>query len=142
MKYAIHREIGQLNSTGYIEIGPGRYSGKHWQSGFIFVAVDSFSMAAGIVEKHFHTFNHFGINEVPKEIGIKIIEEWQTASEMMFQMPIEDAPELLNLFSANRYALENELKNNQKEISSFLADLSMECKRFYENQEWLCMLGL
>jgi hypothetical protein len=40
MDYRIRHNKAELDSTGYMEIGPGRYTGSHWQDGFIFVWED------------------------------------------------------------------------------------------------------
>lgn len=37
MDYRIRKTKAELDSTGFMEIGPGRYSGEHWQEGFLFV---------------------------------------------------------------------------------------------------------
>ena len=53
MDYRIRRNPEELDSTGYVEIGPGEYSGHHWQKSFLFVWEDAFVHAEGIVRKHF-----------------------------------------------------------------------------------------
>ncbi len=57
---------------GYVEIGPGVYSGKHWQDGFLFVEEKAFLLAAGIVAKHFPDYDHFSMNNLPNVIGRRV----------------------------------------------------------------------
>jgi len=38
-----------------MEIGPGRYAGRHWQDGFLFVSEDAFGMAEGILAATFQS---------------------------------------------------------------------------------------
>jgi hypothetical protein len=75
--YRVRRETSELDSTGYVEIGPGKYDGTHSQDGFLFVWEDAFDMAEGIVAKHVPTYDHFSITDIPKEVGQKVIAEWR-----------------------------------------------------------------
>ena len=58
MDYRVRRTKAELDSSGYMEIGPGQYSGKHWQDGFLFVWEDAFGMAEGIIVKHYPDYDH------------------------------------------------------------------------------------
>lgn len=77
----------ELDSTGYMEIGPGRYNKKHWQPGFLFIWEDAFGMAEGIVTKHFPSYDHFGMNDISNKIGKEIITEWRTAASWECRNP-------------------------------------------------------
>src|SRR5438128_10862593 len=35
MDYRVRRRKSELESTGYMEIGPGKYSGELWRDGFL-----------------------------------------------------------------------------------------------------------
>ncbi|MFZ4396090.1 MAG: hypothetical protein ACOYOU_10745 [Kiritimatiellia bacterium] len=69
MDYQIRADSKELDPTGYMEIGPGRYNKKHWQPGFLFIWEDAFGMAEGIVTKHFPSYDHFGMNDISKKIA-------------------------------------------------------------------------
>jgi hypothetical protein len=49
MDYRIRRSPQELESTGFMEICPWRFSEKYWQEGCLFVWEDSFNVAEGIV---------------------------------------------------------------------------------------------
>jgi len=142
MDYLIRRNKGELDSTGYMEIGPGRYSGKHWQDGFLFVWEDAFGMAEGILAKHLPEYDHFGMNDIPKETGLKVIEEWERTANAITQSGPSEAAEMLNLAASYRSNLESEIVHNVKAIASMLRELSRECRRFYGGSEWICVLGM
>ena len=83
MDYRVRRAKSELESTGYIEIGPGKYSGEHWQDGFLFIWEDAFGMAEGILTKHFPKYDHFSMNYIPKDIGQKIVAEWRDVADRL-----------------------------------------------------------
>ena len=77
--YNIYRNVADLDSTGLFEIGPGRYSGKHWQDRFVFVWEDAFACAEGIVIRHFPDYDHFSMNDIQSDVGLKITSAWRNA---------------------------------------------------------------
>lgn len=142
MDYRVRRERRNLNSTSYIEIGPGKYSGKHWQDGFLFVWEDAFGMAEGIVAKHVPTYDHFSMNDIPKDVGHRLIAELRDAADRLPAMSIEEAYTVLNLQPVYRERLGSELESHRAEIAQMLRDLADACSQFYEREEWVCILGL
>jgi hypothetical protein len=100
--YRVRRESSELDSTGYVEIGPGKYAGKHWQDGFLFVWEDAFAMAEGIVAKHVPNYDHFSMTDIPKEVGRKVIAEWRAAADRLPGMSVDEARAALNLQSSYR----------------------------------------
>jgi hypothetical protein len=140
--YRIRRTKSELESTGYIEIGPGRYSGNHWQSGFLFVWEDAFSMAEGIVAKHFTQYDHMAPNDVPAEIGRKITLEWRAVAQQLPTMSVEQAQAALNLAASYREGLDQELHIHKAEIARMLSELADACDGFYSRDKWVCILGV
>ena len=142
MDYRIRRESSDLDSTGYVEIGPGKYSGKHWQDGFLFVWEDAFGMAEGIVAKHVPKYDHFSMTDMPKEVGRKVIAEWREAADRLPAMTVEEAQAALNLQASYRERLDSELQSHRADVASMLRDLADACNEFYEREEWICILGI
>ncbi len=142
MDYRIRRKRSELESTGYMEIGPGKYSGAHWQDGFLFVWEDAFGMAEGILAKHLLSYDHFGMNDVPKELGLRVIAEWRMVAGKLEGLTIEDACKALNLMASYHCHLENEVAAHRDAIAGLLSTLADECERFYGESDWLCVLGM
>ncbi len=142
MDYEIRRNKDELDSTGYMEIGPGKYSGKHWQEGFIFVWEDAFSMAEGIVIKYFKDYDHFGMNDIPKEIGISISSEWFKAASTLNYTSEEKYQELLNLDAVYRNNMATEVSENKQSIIKMLNELAQSFEQFYQTEDWVCILGV
>ncbi|MGD9588579.1 MAG: hypothetical protein AB7Q37_04135 [Pyrinomonadaceae bacterium] len=142
LDYAIRRNPAELDSTGYMEIGPGRYSGEHWQDGFLFVCEDAFAMAEGILAKHFRDYDHFAMNEIPREVGLRVIDEWRGAARSLPNSSTSQALSLLNTDAAFRINLESLVDSDRHQIAQMLRELSSECTSFYESHDWVCVLGM
>jgi hypothetical protein len=140
--YRIRRDPGELDSTGYMEIGPGPYDGKHWQVGFIFVWEDAFGMAEGILAKHFPAYDHFSMNNVPKDQGSKVIEEWRCVAGRLADMSVSEVSTALNLAASYRSNLDSDVATHTREISLMLRELADACHAFYERSESVCVLGM
>lgn len=141
MDYKIRTKKGELDSTGYMEIGPGRYSGSHWNEGFIFVWEDAFGFAEGIVQTHFPD-DHFSMNDIPSDIAAKIADDWRHASEAIRTLSLPEASQLLNLQASFRSSMEEELGQDCESISGMLAELADWLRSFHRKSEWICILGM
>jgi hypothetical protein len=142
MDYRIRRNKNELDSTGYMEIGPGRYSGQHWQDEFLFVWEDAFEMAEGILAKHFPAYDHLGMNDIPRDIGIRIIAEWREVAGKLKEMTTIEAHRALELPNWYLPGLETEITAHGEEIAAMLRDISDECDCYYRQGDWICILGM
>ena len=68
--------------------------GKHWQDGFLFVWEDAFGMAEGIVLKHFKDYDHFEMNDIPKNVGKLITVDWKKAASTLESDALKSSPPL------------------------------------------------
>ncbi len=142
MDYEIRRKKSDLDSTGYMEIGPGKYSGKHWQDGFLFVCENSFGVAEGIIMKHFKDYDHYGINNIPKEEGLSISSEWLHVASALKNAGKDECQKLLNLDVVYKKYMEAEVFENRASIIKLLVELSNSFEQFYKMEEWICILGV
>ena len=141
MDYLLRHRKDELVSTNFLEIGPGRYVGAHWQDGFLFVGDEAFAVAEGILAKHFPDYDHFAMNDLPEEIGEKVIAEWRTVAGQIERLPPAEARKALNLLGAD-LDLDRELGAHRKDIARMLRELADECEKFYQQSEWICVLGI
>jgi hypothetical protein len=140
--YAIRHRSSDLDSTGYMEIGPGRYDGKHWQDGFLFVREDAFGVAEGILARHLPEYDHFGMNDIPREVGLAVAADWR---EVAGRLPTASAAEVqlaLNLGASYRQRLDEEVAARRVVIADLLRSLAEGFERFYRESEWVCVLGM
>jgi hypothetical protein len=142
MNYEIIRKWSEQDSTGYMEIGPGKYSGKHWQDGFLFIKEDSFGIAEGIVMKHFKDYDHYGMNDIPKDIGDIIATEWANVASALNETSGEECMELLNLDIVYRASMQKEVAENKEQIINLLMELANAFQQYYRKEEWVCILGM
>ncbi|MBK8974029.1 MAG: hypothetical protein IPM37_22670 [Hahellaceae bacterium] len=99
-------------------------------------------MVEGIIKKHFGQYDHFEMNNIPKEIGTRIYLEWRdvsanlkTAGEGEYQM-------LLNLDDVYRFNMARRVGEDLEAIRQLLNDLSAAFERFYAAEDWVCILGV
>jgi hypothetical protein len=142
MDYKVLTQKKDLDSTGYIEIGPGKYSGYHWQDGFIFIWEDAFNIAEGIIIKYFANYDHFSMNDIPYEIGLKIINGWRNVAQNLNELNPEEACQILNLSGPYWDRLDNEIASHREDIIEMLNILANKCEEFYTNNKWICILGI
>lgn len=142
MNYAILQHAHELDSTCYMEIGPGRYSGKHWQGGFLFVWEDAFGMVEGILAKHLPEYDHFGTNDIPRAVGRAIIADWRDVAAKLAALSPAEAHAALNLDASYRVQLDEELSSHREEIAQLLHRLADACEQFYSQNDWICVLGM
>lgn len=142
MDYRIRRNPSELESTGYMEIGPGKYSGLNWQDGFLFVWEDAFGMAEGILAKYLPEYDHFGMNDVAKEVGLQVISEWRRVADVLGSLGLEEACRALNLEASYHGGFEDDVAADRGPIAALLRELADECERFYRQGEWICILGV
>lgn len=142
MDYRVYRSTAELESTGYIELGPGRYAGKHWQPGFVFVWEHAFGMAEGILATHFPAYDHFGMNDIPKEVALRVASEWREAARRLPGSDAEERPRLLKLDASVRVGLSEEVRAHPLEISGMLRDLADAVEGFAREAAWITVLGI
>jgi hypothetical protein len=142
MDYRIHRSLTELRGTNYMEICPGKYSKKHWQDGSLFVSDREFGLAEGIVAKHFAAYDHFAMNDVPKDIGQKITAEWAHTAVLLEQMASGQIARVLNLDESSFRYEDSEIENHKPDITDLLRSLAVACDAFYLKEDWICILGM
>jgi hypothetical protein len=140
--YRIRRNKAELDSTGYIEIVPGKYSGKHWQEGSLFIWEDAFGMAEGILAKHVAEYDHLAMNDIPKTVGARVTAEWRDVARRLPTMTADQAGDALNLHTSFREILEDELMAHRHDMAGMLESLADNCDAFYQRGEWVCILGV
>ena len=141
MGFDIHRSKAGIGS-GYVEICGGKYSGKHWQAGCVFIEEEEFLVAEGIIGKHFAEFSHLGPNDLPRAIGKRISAEWRATAERLPRMTGREIFEALNLGGTPSARRTDALTASSQDIARMLVELADECDKLYEREEWICILGV
>ena len=142
MDYLIRTNPMELDSTGYMELGPGKYVGRHWTPGFLFIWEDAFGMAEGIIARHMKDYDQFGTNNIPKEIGVRIAKDWNTIATELKSLTPEQIHSRLNLQEVYREFLSSEIVAHKSEIAKLLSQLSRTFIDLYREHDYLCVLGV
>ncbi len=142
MDYRIRRTPDELESTGFMEICPSKFSGEHWRPGSLFVWEDSFNVAEGIVLRHLPSFDHMSSNDIPESIGAAIIDDWLAAADRLPNQTSSEASVELHLEEWFRERFHEEFAGHRFEIATMLRELAHDCRRFYSRSEWLCIIGV
>lgn len=128
-----------------MEIRPGKYPKyfrQHYQDGSIFIDEEAFTMATGILMNHYFEYNHFGPNDIPKNIGMKITTEWRDVANQLYYMSDSQVRNALNLDSLERKWIDTVIASHKVEIIDMLRELADKCDEFYDQGDWVCILGI
>jgi hypothetical protein len=142
MDFLIHRRLSELQGTDYIEIGPGKYSKKHWQHGFLFISEYAFGTAEGIIARHFTNYDHFAPNDIPKNVGQKITADWAHVADLLDQMTSGQIGHVLNLNESFLRYIDSDIESHRADIAGMLRSLTVACDEFYRQGDWICILGM
>ena len=142
MDYRIRRTPEELESTGFMEICPRKFSGTHWQRGCLFVWEDSFSVAEGIVARHLPTFDHMSPNDIPRTIGAAIVADWEAVAGRLPTLTPNEASAELHLAGGFHERFCEDFAENRLQVATLLRDLAQECRQFYAQSEWVCIIGV
>ena len=141
MDYRIRRAKSDLNSTGYIEVGAGKYTGAPRRDGSLFVLEDAFTVVEGVVARHFPSYDHLATNDIPKDIGKLIVSEWREIAEWLPVLKPDEARVALNVATWFGASLDDELTTQRAAVIELLRGLADGCDDFYSREEWICVLG-
>lgn len=142
MDYTVRRDPKVLDSTGYMEIGPGTYNGQHWQEGFLFVWEDAFAIAEGIVTNHFPQYDHLGNNDIHRNEGILIARDWRAAADALGHLEADGAIEALNLPKWLATGFDKEFALHHRDIQELLVQLADTFELSYTSSDYACIIGV
>jgi hypothetical protein len=69
------RNKAQLSGTCYFELLPGRYQGKCWNDGAVFLTQEAFGLIDLIIMRHEPKFDHFSFVAIQRSAWERIIPE-------------------------------------------------------------------
>ena len=141
MDYRIRRSGSELDSTGYVEITPGKFTGARWRDGSLFIPEDAFTVVEGVVARYFPGYDHAAMNDIPKDLGISVVSEWREIAEWLPVMKADEVRVALNVTTWFGASFDDELTNHRADLIELLRGLADGCDEFYSRGDWLCVLG-
>ncbi len=142
MDFTVRSEPASLEGTAFIELVPGRFDGRHWQPRSIFVKEDAFVVAEGIIARHYEGYNPLGPNEIPREIGRLVLEDWRSAAIALGDLQVRDAVEMLGVPDAWRVEVGAALSGQRDDIIEMLRRVSAWVEQAYEQTDCVSVLGV
>jgi hypothetical protein len=142
MDYTVYRDPKSLDSTGYMEIGPGKYSGQHWQEGFLFIWEDAFSIAEGIIVRNFPEYDHFGMNDIPRFPGLMTASDLRRAACALGSAKSTEASGLLFIPDWLITAFTADLAGRRDEMQAMLTAIADVLEQAYRSKDHVCILGM
>ena len=140
--YRIRRSKSELDSQSYIELAAGKYTGARGRDGSLFVPEDAFTVVEGVVARHLSTYDHGAMNDVPKDIGSRIVSEWREIAEWLPVMKPDEVRVALNVATSFGAGFDDDLTNHRAQVIELLRGLADGCDDFYSRGEWICVLGM
>lgn len=99
-------------------------------------------MAEGILAKHLPNYDHLSLNDLPRSTGSRVTAEWRDVAAHLDEMSPEEAREAPQLSEPWHEGLSAEILQHRTEIAGMLNQLADACDHFFEEQEWVCILGV
>lgn len=84
-------DISQLKGSCYIEVLPGKYMGKCWNKESIFLTEEDFGFIMPIIKKCYSEFDYYSLNEIKREVWVKILSELEKLREYLKDSPKKDS---------------------------------------------------
>ena len=140
MDYRIRRSKSDLGSKGYIEIAAGKCAGT--RDGSLCVPEDAFTVVEGVVARHFSSYDRAAMNDVPKDVGTRIVSEWREIAEWLPVMKPDEVRVALNVATWFGAGFDDDLTNHRADVIGLLRGLADGCDDFYSRDEWICVLAV
>lgn len=140
--YLIYSDTSKLHGTDYVGVGSGRHTGKYVSKGYIFIEEDSFVVAEGIIKRHCSRYDHNEINNISRTKGSKVATDLRVAAESILACINDDILSLLEYKGDSSPKAVSEFIKQKVPISKMLVGLADYMDNSYENDEWICVLGV
>ena len=143
-KIAIIRDQSKLEGTCYLEIVPGKYQKKHWQTGSLFIDEEVFGLIEPIFESFINGYDHYSVNEASKTEWLKIVNELENFNELL-----RSAKEFEDLFGkigliarGTRDKFQNNFEGNKKLLIQMNVELISWIRKVLETHGHITVLGI
>lgn len=140
MDYRIRRAKSELASGTYVAITAGKHE-RTSNGEALFVTEDAFGVVEGVIARHFESYDRAAVNDIPKDIGSRIVAEWREVAEWLPVLKPDEARVALNVATYFGAAFDADLTSHRAALIELLRGLADGCDDFYSRGEWICVLG-
>ena len=133
------KDLGE--DTNFMEFGKGSLPETFWNDSSYYCEEGAFAVLEGCIYKRFPSYDHYDNHEIPKEIGLMIINDWKLALIALSDTSLSTAQSLFDLHRKNDYWT-NYLKNNYSELLPYINNTSNLWESIYKEEECLFIIGM
>ncbi len=142
MDYTVYSIDTKPDSTGFVEIVAGKYSGKHWQPNSMLVWEDAFTLAEKPLVELVPGYDHLGMNELDTDQSKSVVVRWEELAEGISNASPDSLIDQFTWADWDQEWILEELTKNQNNITSMLRVLASGARRFIEEKQRFCVLGV
>jgi hypothetical protein len=142
MDFTIYTVDDRPDSTGFIEIVAGSYTGKHWLPGSMLVWDDAFTFAEKALIEVVDGYDHFEMNDLSDSESQEIVNQWVLLARKLSEGV---APDDVSDFAWDDWQanwMSQELRDHSREIAGMLSGLADGAQEFIEEKGMFCVLGV
>lgn len=141
MDHRIRRAKSDLTSNGYIAITAGKHERASSDEALL-VTEDAFGVVEGVIARHFDSYDRAAVNEIPRDVGSRIVAEWRDVAEWLPVLKADEARVALNVATWFGAGFDAELTNERANLIALLRGLADGCDDFYSRADWICVRAL
>lgn len=141
LKFKILSKKDLNDDTNIMEFGKGPIPDTFWNDSSYYCEEGVFFVLEGCIQKHFPSYDHYGNHEIPKDIGLKIVDDWKLSLIALTDTSLNASQSILKLHKKNDYWT-NYLKNNYSELLPFINDMINCWETIYKEDECLFIIGV
>jgi hypothetical protein len=140
----ILKEKSDLEGTAYIELLPGKYTGKCWNKGSLFLDEATFGFFEKIVERSLPEYDHYAFTEVSSTRWQPIIIRLKAlAKELSSAEALEDIPTDAHFyFNDTEQRFMKDFKVNTRLLQQVATELAGWLEVTLRQHESVTILGL
>jgi hypothetical protein len=144
MDIKILRRKNELRGTCYIELLPGKYSGKCWNADSIFFDEEVFGLFEPAIGRHAQGYDHYAFNEVDKESWLGIITDLEGIQKLLEAdvAPTELCQHLGFLFKDTKADFFANIDQNKKNTIQMIQEFVIWIKGNLVNNDPISILGI
>ena len=138
-------DLESLQGTCYVEIKPGKYTGKHWNKESIFFTDETFTYFSNAIEKHYKKYSLWGMSEISRVTWKLIVEELENIKLFLMDNPkadeLKDHIGFFYLDTTEKNFKEN-LNQNVNDLVKVISDFQTWITEKSKNNEYISILGI
>jgi hypothetical protein len=138
------KDKSRLEGTAFIELLPGRYNGKCWNDGSLFLDEETFGFFEDVVLKEAPDYDHYAFTEISRLKWLRIAARLRAfASELRVVAKWQDLPHDMHfIFLGTEARFAENLEENSRALAGVATEIAAWAERVLKEQDAITVLGL